>query len=237
MLNKEQHQLIMGRILKDIYADASIGSLLGFKGGTCAYFFYDLPRFSVDLDFDLLGGGDEKKQKEIFLAVEKIISQYGMVKDKQIKHFTIFFLLSYGSGEHNIKIEINTRYVAEKNIRQQYELKKYLGIPMTVAKKEYLFANKLIALPGRSMLAMRDVFDLHHFAKNSWDVASEIVELRSGKKSKEQLILCVSIIEKIKDSQLLSGIGELVGEKQKSWIKQNLKDETVFLLKNYVSVL
>ena len=45
MLNREKHQLIMGRILRDIYADASIASRLGFKGGTCAYFFYDLPRF------------------------------------------------------------------------------------------------------------------------------------------------------------------------------------------------
>ena len=44
----------MGYILKDIYADITINSLLGFKGGTCAYFFYNLPRFSVDLDFDLL---------------------------------------------------------------------------------------------------------------------------------------------------------------------------------------
>ncbi|PIZ76423.1 hypothetical protein COY05_01425 [Candidatus Peregrinibacteria bacterium CG_4_10_14_0_2_um_filter_38_24] len=54
MLNKEKHQLIMGQILRDIYSDTEISSLLGFKGGTCAYFFYNLPRFSVDLDFDLL---------------------------------------------------------------------------------------------------------------------------------------------------------------------------------------
>jgi len=30
MLNKEKHQLIMGRILRDIYSDAAIASLLGF---------------------------------------------------------------------------------------------------------------------------------------------------------------------------------------------------------------
>jgi len=61
MLNKEKHQLIMGRILKDVYTDVSIAPLLGFKGGTCAYFFYGLPRFSVDLDFDLFSP-DEIKQ-------------------------------------------------------------------------------------------------------------------------------------------------------------------------------
>ena len=51
----------MGRILKDVYTDVSIAPLLGFKGGTCAYFFYGLPRFSVDLDFDLFSQ-DEIKQ-------------------------------------------------------------------------------------------------------------------------------------------------------------------------------
>ncbi len=27
---------------------------IAFKGGTCAYFFYNLPRFSFDLDFDMI---------------------------------------------------------------------------------------------------------------------------------------------------------------------------------------
>jgi len=70
MLNKEKHQLLMGRILKDIYSDTSISPLLGFKGGTCAYFFYNLPRFSVDLNFDFLGS-TEAEQKIIF---EKILN-------------------------------------------------------------------------------------------------------------------------------------------------------------------
>ena len=69
MFNREKHQLIMGQVLKDIYTDVTISPLLGFKGGTCAYFFYNLPRFSVDLDFDLLMVSD-KNQKMIF---EKIV--------------------------------------------------------------------------------------------------------------------------------------------------------------------
>ena len=58
MFNKEKHQLIMSRILKDIYSDVEISSFLGFKGGTATYFFYDLSRFSVDLDFDLINSSD-----------------------------------------------------------------------------------------------------------------------------------------------------------------------------------
>lgn len=50
MLNKEKHQLVMAQILKDIYSDIALASLLGFKGGTAANIFYGSPRFSVDLD-------------------------------------------------------------------------------------------------------------------------------------------------------------------------------------------
>lgn len=54
MLDAAHHKTILIRILKDIYTDTTIGPFLGFKGGTAAYLFYDLNRFSVDLDFDLL---------------------------------------------------------------------------------------------------------------------------------------------------------------------------------------
>ena len=59
MLKISTHQLIMTKIVKEIYSDITIGPALGFKGGTALKFFYDLPRFSVDLDFDLL---DESKK-------------------------------------------------------------------------------------------------------------------------------------------------------------------------------
>ena len=90
MLNKEKHQLIMGRILKDIYTDVTISSLLGFKGGTCAYLFYRLPRFSVDLDFDLLLISEEN-QKLVFEKLVSIMNKYGQIKDKYIKRFNMPF--------------------------------------------------------------------------------------------------------------------------------------------------
>jgi predicted nucleotidyltransferase component of viral defense system len=235
LLNKEKHQLLMGRILKDIYSDTSISPLLGFKGGTCAYFFYGLPRFSVDLDFDFLGA-DEAEQKIIFEKVLSILKQYGEIKDSWIKRFTIFALLSYGDADHNIKIEINIRESALKT-EDFYELKEYLGISMLAAKKEYLFAGKLAALTLRKELAMRDVYDIYYFAKNNWDINSEALKAITGKSVKEQVSDCLAIIEKIKDSEVLRNLGELMGEKEKSWVKKALLSEVIFLLKNYQAVL
>ena len=67
-LNFSKHKNILLQILKDVYSDTSIAPYLGFKGGTAAMMFYDLPRPSVDLDFDLL---DEKKEKEVFEKINK----------------------------------------------------------------------------------------------------------------------------------------------------------------------
>ena len=63
VLNISTHKTILFQILKDIYSDTLISPFLGFKGGTAALLFYKLGRFSVDLDFDLLG---ESKEDLIF---------------------------------------------------------------------------------------------------------------------------------------------------------------------------
>jgi len=225
----------MGRILRDIYSDAAIASLMGFKGGTCAYFFYGLPRFSVDLDFDLFTT-DEETQKMIFEKMKLILAKYGEMKDSYIKRFTIFFLLSYGDADHNIKVEVNIRMLMP-NLKECYELKDYLGISMLVGKKDYLFASKLSALSLRSETAMRDIYDIWYFSKNSSDINADVVKARTDKSVKDYLIDCIAIIEKVKDNQILQGLGEFLNEKEKAWVKIHLRKETIFLLKNYQSVL
>jgi len=236
MLNKEKHQLIMGRILRDIYSDTSISSLIGFKGGTCAYFFYGLSRFSVDLDFDLFTF-DLVTQQIVYEKVDNMLKAYGEVKDHYIKRNTIFFLLSCGDADQNVKVEINMR-IHIPNIREHYELKEYLGISMLVGKKDYLFASKLVALTDRQTLAMRDIYDVWFFAKNNWDINIEVLKARTGKTIKEHIADCIPVIESVKDNEILRGLAEfLPDEKAKAWVKNHLRDEAIFMLKNYQSVI
>jgi predicted nucleotidyltransferase component of viral defense system len=236
MLNKVKHQLVMGQILRDIYSNTSISSLIGFKGGSCAYFFYGLTRFSVDLDFDLFFA-DEATQKLVYKKIGGMLGKYGEVKDNYIKLNTIFFLLSYGDADHNVKIEVNMR-ILMPDIRERYEVKEYLGISMLVGKKNYLFASKLSALTSRRLLAMRDIYDIWFFAKNNWDIDMEVIKARTGKTIKEHLADCLPIIKAVKDNEILRGLAELLpGEKEKAWVKVHLRKEVIFLLKNYMSVL
>ena len=99
-------------------------------------------------------------------------------------------------------------------------------------------ASKLSALTLRNEIAMRDIFDIHYFAKSNWDISAEVIKKRTGKPVKEYLADCVAFIEKVKDNQMLQGLGELVGsEKEKAWIRARLKADSIFMLKNYMSAL
>lgn len=223
MLDIKIHRTILLQILKEVYTDTSLGPILGFKGGTAVYFFYDLKRFSVDLDFDLL---DFNKEDFVFERIEKILNEFGTVQEKFKKRHTLFFVLSYAKDSQKIKVEINRR-----NFGSHYEVKNYLGISMLVMIREDMFSHKLCALYDRKELANRDIFDIWFFLKNNWTINEQIIQKRIGTKLIEYLKKCINLIEKQSDRSILHGIGELLDEKTKSWAKQKLKKDTIFLLK------
>ncbi len=223
MLDRNVHKTILLQILKDIYTDTSLGPVLGFKGGTAANLFYDLGRFSVDLDLDLL---NEDKQAFVFERIEKILREYGTIKEKHRKRHTLFFVLSYDEKAQRIKVEINLRTLGSR-----YELKNYLGISMLVMVREDMFAHKLVAVLERTKTANRDVYDLWHFLQNRCPINKEIVEKRTKMSFTEHLKKCITFVESLSDRNILSGMGELLDEKQKAWAKTHLRRDTIFLLK------
>ena len=222
-LNKPVHENMMLQILKDIYSDTSISPFLGFKGGTAAYIFYNLPRFSVDIDFDLL---DKTKEEYVFSRVKQIVKKHGKIKEAKIKRFNIFFLLSYEEKAQNIKVEINRRAFGSR-----YLLKTYLGISMLVMKEEDMFAHKLMAMHERVGRSNRDFYDSWFFLKNNWPINRKMVEDRAGTTFKKFLEKCISSLEKLEDYNILAGIGELLDERTKIWAKKNLIKDLLFLLK------
>lgn len=223
MLNRNVHKTLLLQILKDIYTDSSLGPMLGFKGGTATNFFYDLGRFSVDLDFDLLNGD---KEAYVFEKIEKILREYGTIKEKYRKKHTLLFVISYDKKSQNIKVEINRRVFGSR-----YELKNYLGISMLIMVREDMFAHKLVAVLERAKTANRDVYDIWYFLKNRWPINKEIVERRTKTSFRDHLKKCIEFIDSLSNRTILFGMGELLDEKQKAWVKTNLKKDTVFLLK------
>ena len=223
MLNWQNHKIIMVKILKNIYQDLKISPYLVFKGGTACLLFYGLPRYSIDLDFDLI---KPNKSTAVYEKIADIINQYGKITDQARKKSTLLFELSYKTGERRLKIEISTR----PNI-SSFAVLNYLGIPMQVMAKQDIFAHKLIALTRRKNLAARDVFDLHFFFSNNWDINEKIIKRITNKNLNAYLNDCLSALKKISSRNILYGLGELVDNKQKTWIKNNLKKDLEFLIR------
>lgn len=220
------HKNILIRILKDIFSDPTVGPILGFKGGTEAFLFYGLDRFSVDLDFDLL---DSEKENYVFDQIKTILETYGTLKEAENKRFNLFYELNYDGkieGAPNIKVEISKRDFGSK-----YDVKPYLGIPMKVMVKEDMFAHKMVAMYERMGTTNRDIYDAYFFLQNNWNINKEIVEKRVEMSFREFLQKCIELLEKLDNKDILAGMGELLDNKQKAWVKAKLKAETIFLLK------
>jgi predicted nucleotidyltransferase component of viral defense system len=221
-MDTNKHKFFMLQLLKDIFSDALLSSVLAFKGGTATMFFHNLPRFSTDLDFNLLDPG---KETEVFERVRKIVLKYGKIHDEAIKHYGIIFVLDYDIGERKLKIEISNR-----PYDNHYEIRNYLGLQMRVMVKEDMFAHKLCALLDRTEITSRDVFDCWFFLKERTSINKEIVESRMGMPIEEYLDKCIASVQDISEKTLISGMGELTEGEMKNFVRHGLKDELISLL-------
>lgn len=224
-LNQTKHKTVLIRILKELYSHLEIGPLLGFKGGTAAYLFHGLDRFSVDLDFDLLSSD---KEDYVFEEVKSILEKFGKVKTADKKRFSLIYILAYEDKEfeaQNIKLEINKR-----NFGSKYEIRSYLGIPIKVMVREDMIANKLVALYERIGKTNRDVYDSWFFLSKDWAINKEIVEKRTGMTFRDFLVTIIEVVNHLSNKHMLAGMGELLTDDQKSWVKNKLKDELIFQL-------
>ena len=225
MIDLNRHKFFLVQILKDIYTDIELANYLGFKGGTALMFFYDLPRFSVDLDFNLL---DVKKEDIVYRKVRKILLKYGTIFDEAKKFYGPIIVLDYGFKERKLKVEISTRLFDNR-----YEIKNLLGINMKVMVQEDMFAHKLCALLDRNVITNRDIFDCRFFMQKQTPVNKNIVESRMEMPFTDYLQKCIEHLESMSDKGLLHGMGELMDNKIKKDVQMKMRPEVIELLKFY----
>jgi predicted nucleotidyltransferase component of viral defense system len=225
MVDLNKHKFLLIQILKDIYSDIELSNSLGFQGGTALMFFYDLPRFSVDLDFNLL---DKEQEDLVYKKVRKILLKYGRIHDEAKKYYGPLVVLNYGDGERKLKVEISNRA-----FENHYEIKNLLGINVKVMVQEDLFAHKLCALLDRSSVTNRDIFDCWFFMEKRTPIDKYIVEDRMKMPLTEYLQKCIDLLESMNDKGLLQGLGELMDSSMKKFVQTKMRSETISLLKFY----
>ncbi|MFH1800871.1 MAG: nucleotidyl transferase AbiEii/AbiGii toxin family protein [Candidatus Omnitrophota bacterium] len=203
---------------------------IAFKGGTCAYFFYNLPRFSFDLDFDMLrefSAGDADRFREV-------LSRHGQAKEFRDKQNTLFCLFDYGKGHPNIKIELGRR-VWKNNV---YKPVWFLGVPLVIADERTVLTNKLVALTDRKTAVARDLYDSWYFLKAGFPVSEALVMERTGKDLGAYLKGAMGFIRRTYTPRnVLHGLGDVLDEKQKSWAKDHLVLETILEMKKRITPL
>ena len=225
MVDINRHRFFLVQILKDVYSDLDLVNIMGFKGGTALMFFYDLPRFSVDLDFNLL---DAEKEDMVYRKVHQILLKYVKIFDEAKKFHGPLIVLDYGVNERKLKVEISNRL-----FENSYEIKNLLGINVKVMVQEDMFAHKLCALLDRNAIANRDIFDCWFFMQRQTPINKSIVESRMGMPFTQYLQACIEYVEGMSDKGLLQGMGELLDSKMKRFVRINLRSEVIKLLKFY----
>ncbi len=225
MLDVNRHKFFLLQLLKEIYSDPELASSLAFKGGTALMLFHDLPRFSVDLDFNLTANSDEEVASAKLRA---ILVKHGTIRDEARKRYGMLLVLNYEDDGRNLKVEVSNRSYPD-----EYELRDYLGVSMNVMRLEYMFTHKLMALLDRNALTNRDVFDCWFCMKQRLVLRKSILDLRLKGTFEDYMDKAIEAVTAISGNRILDGIGELLDPALKKWVKTDLTSEFASLAAMY----
>ncbi len=161
-------------LLRTIYDNEFLMGKLVIKGGTAINFIYfNMPRLSVDIDFNYVSGEQKEDMLKSRENIDKILTKIFTINGYQMEKIKRYALLQYNLKYTNnagnidrIKVEINFMEripvfeIAEKQIsilnNPEFKVRTY--------RLEELFATKLRALLTRS--APRDMFDIYILLKS-----------------------------------------------------------------------
>ncbi len=220
-MDKQKHKFYMAQILGLIFKDKNLCNLLAFKGGTALMFFHGLPRFSTDLDFNLL---DPVKADFVYDRVRGILTRFGRIDDEAKKNFGLILVLDYGKGERMLKLEISTRMYDN-----HYETLTLAGTDIRVMTMPDMFAHKLCAMGER--WSPRDVFDVNFFLQKHCEINAEIVRSRTGMEVSAYTGQCAAKLRGISPKLLMQGLGEVVDDSgTRAFIRGSLIEETASAL-------
>lgn len=226
-MDKQKHKLYMAQILTSIFKDREICNTLGFKGGTALMFFHDLPRFSTDIDMNLL---HPDKLDVVYKKVRGILTRYGTIDDEAKKQYGPVLVLNYGKGERMLKVEISTR-----QYDNHYETRMLAGTDIKIMTIPDMFAHKLCAMGER--MSPRDVFDVWFFLnKKHASINENIIMDRTGMSVADYAVRCAQRVREASPKLLMQGLGEVIDNAStKNYIKTKLVDETAQALELFAA--
>jgi len=226
------HKIQMYRLLSAILQDTVLAKSLIFKGGTCAALRGWLDRFSVDLDFDLIGVDKQADFRDRLHRHFKVLNLE--IKDESKRHLQFFLKYDAPSFNRNtLKLEINDDVspFGQSEIATLDEL----NVVALTQTQSTMVASKMVAALGRfkqhQAIAGRDFYDLHYFLSHGYEVNQKIIEERTGSSF---AAYCTELTEfittQVTDSILYEDLNPLIERIRLKKSVRNLKTELLWLL-------
>ncbi|MFA7676369.1 MAG: nucleotidyl transferase AbiEii/AbiGii toxin family protein [Candidatus Shapirobacteria bacterium] len=233
------HKAYLLRTLSEIIDNPVLSDGLYFKGGTCASMMGILDRFSVDLDFDLKIGVNEKQLRAEFY---KIFDKLGFNLYQESKKALEFFLKYKNSPNERNTLKIDALNFVVKSNKYLPVFLPEINRTVNCQTQESIFANKMVAVKDRydrkKAIAGRDIYDIHYFFLKKLKYSPEIIIERTGMKTKDYLIYLRDFIkEKVGQTLIDQDLNTLLPVETFNKIRKTLKDETVMFLDNEISNL
>lgn len=186
------HKSYLNKLLVEIVDDPVLSQSLYFKGGTCAAMLGFLDRFSVDLDFDIKVGSDEKALDKRF---REVFTKLGLIVESRSKNYLIYHLKYPSAPGKRNSLELDAlNFVVKSNVyKPQYIVD--INRIVNCQTLETMFANKLVAITDRyqryKKVAGRDLYDVYYFFVQGYSYLPSVIEERTkmpAKKYIEELI-------------------------------------------------
>jgi len=210
-------------------ARSEAGSQIAFKGGTALRLFYDLPRFSEDVDYDFLNGISAEKLLNIIKNVS--VKKKWEITDAALKYHTVLLELRFQGPERNfhLKIEISTR---KKSL--DTTIMPLRGVAILTLEPSFLMTEKLLTFIERQ--AGRDIFDAWFILKNGYPLKESMIIKACG----NELRFYEIILDKIKAAnpkKIYRDTGKLLGDDYRNWMKASFLDDFKRLVINKIDAL
>ena len=174
LVNNTEKVLRLSKILNYI-CNIEYGKYLCLKGGTAInLFILDLPRLSVDIDFDFSFDCSKDEMIKIRERIKEdiinymLMEEYDLANNTKYTHSLDSFVFSYNTtsaSRDNLKIEINysNRVHAIKTILQKRSITMCGDVFTYCLSFDELIGSKVNALIART--TPRDVYDTYNLLK------------------------------------------------------------------------
>lgn len=206
-----------------VLSKSNVGSHIAFKGGTALKLFYDLPRYSEDIDYDSVRKISPQELMDKVKA--QITRQKWELTDDAIKYNTILLELRFTGPERNfrVKIEISTRV---KEL--QTTIISLRGVPVLVLEPSFLMTEKLITFVYRQ--AGRDFFDAWFILSNAYPLDESLIIKKYGNIDQFYQAL-LEVITRADSKKIHRDTGKLLSLDHRNWIRTSFLSDFERLVK------